>query len=128
MARNRHALTLLAGCALLAWPAAAQPVPPDAGWVPRPVAVLRGLDKVSAVATTLVIPAGTTVSFGSLSITVRSCDVRPPDQPGDATAFIDVVDSRSGAPPFHGWIFANEPSIDIFQHPVYDLRLSGCRE
>lgn len=129
MARNRHrrALMLLAGCALLARTAAAQPVPADAGWVERPVAELRGLDKVTAAMKPLVVRVGESAGFGSLSITVRACRVRPPDQPPDATAFVDIVDSRAGAPPFHGWIFANEPSINIFQHPVYDVRLTGCR-
>ena len=128
MARNshRHGLMLMAACALVARTAGAQPVPADAGWLPRQTAELRGLDKVTAAMKPLVVTVGGAVHLGSLTITVRACQVRPPDQPPDATAFLDIVDSRSGAPEFHGWMFANEPSINIFQHPVYDVRLNGC--
>ncbi len=116
------AMILLSGTTALA-----QPVPVDAPWQDRPVADLRGLDKVTASAKEILVKAGTAATFGSLTISVRSCKIRAPDQPPDATAFLDVVDSRGGAADFHGWIFANEPSINLYQHAVYDIRLIGCR-
>ncbi len=32
----------------------------------------------------------------------------------------------AGAPGFHGWVFANEPALNMLEHPVYDIRLVAC--
>jgi len=53
--------------------------------------------------------------------------VRPPDQPADATAFLDIIDSHGGAPAFHGWMLLSDPALSMFAHPVYDVRLAGCQ-
>jgi hypothetical protein len=104
----------------------ATPAPPPPQWLPRPGAELRALDKISAVPTTIRLKVGDSAQFGSLTIRLLGCMVRPPDQPEDATAFLDVQDSRAGEPGFHGWMFAKEPELSVLEHPVYDLRLIGC--
>jgi len=70
---------------------------------------------------------GQAVQYGTLSVTLRSCVVHPADQPADAAAFLDIVDSRPGGPGFHGWMFAAEPEVAMLEHPVYDIRFLGCR-
>jgi hypothetical protein len=57
---------------------------------------------------------------------LRACDVRPAGLPEDATAELSVVDSREGEPGFEGWILEKEPSLNMLEHPVYDLQLKGC--
>src|SRR3546814_14554583 len=47
-------------------------------WIPRPVAVLQGLDKVTARISTVTAPVGEAVKFGTLSITVATCQEHPP--------------------------------------------------
>ena len=64
--------------------------------------------------------------FGSLTVRVRSCFVRPPDQAADATAFVDVTNTRGDADVFHGWVLASAPAVSQMEHPVYDLKLIGC--
>ena len=129
----RRVLPLLAAAWLLpawllpvwllpAWPAAAQ----DA-WARRGVAELTVLDKVRAQATPVSVPVGQSVTFHSLTIKVLGCAVRPPDQAPDATAFVDITDSTPGAPGLRGWILANEPFMNMLQHPIYDVRVTGCR-
>ena len=81
------------------------------------------LDKVTAHATTLVGRVGETLHFGSLDIVARSCVVRTED----AAAFLEISDPRTGTPPFKGWMVASSPSLNIFEHPLYDVRLVGCR-
>ena len=108
-------------------PAATTPPPPPA-WVARGVAEVVALDKVTARATPLSIRVGQSASFRTLTIAVRACDTRPPDQPPDATAFVDVTDSHAGAPQFHGWLLLSAPSVSMLQHPIYDLRLTGCHD
>ena len=56
------------------------------------------------------VKVGSSVRDGSLTITVRACVVRPPDQPQDAAAFMVIADSNASEPGFQGWMFASAPS------------------
>jgi len=94
--------------------------PPQNVWLPQKTADLIALDKVS-------VPVGQSAGFGSLTIDVRACLVRPPDQAADATAWLDITDSHPGSPQFHGWILLSAPGLSMLQHPVYDIRLADCR-
>jgi len=106
---------------------AGAPTPLPADWQPRGLVELRALDKVTARATMLTGKAGEMLHFGSLSIAVRSCVSRPPDQPADSAVYLDITDLHVGAAEFHGWMLAAEPSIGMLEHPVYDIRLAACR-
>lgn len=100
------------------------------GWVPQRVAELQALDKVTARVSTLRVPVNQPASFGTLTVTVRSCQARPPDEVPDASAWLEIADSRppaNGAAVFRGWMFANAPGVSMLQHPVYDIRLIECR-
>ena len=107
-------------------PAAAVPPPPV--WLPRGVADLMALDKVTARATALSVRVGQSATFGTLSIAVRVCDTRPPDQPADATAYLDIADTHLGGPQFHGWMVVSDPALSMLEHPIYDVRLVGCHD
>ena len=95
-------------------------------WLPAGVAKLQALDKVNAKAAELTIDVGKSATFGSLTIAVKACAIRPPDQPADAAAYLDVTDSHSGTPGFQGWMLQEEPSVSMMQNPVYDIRVAGC--
>ncbi len=99
--------------------------PPDT-WVPRQAATLRVLNKLDSTVTPVTIKVGGTATLQTLSITVKACDIRPPDLPQDATAQLVVTDSREGAPGFSGWILEQEPAANMLEHPVYDIQLAGC--
>ncbi|WP_203073391.1 DUF2155 domain-containing protein [Falsiroseomonas ponticola] len=122
MIRTLAAAALLA-CAIAA-PAAAQE------WRPQRVAVLQALDKVTARVITLRATLNQPERFGSLTITVRSCNARPPDEVPDAAAWLEITDSRApanGAAVFRGWMFAEAPGVNMLEHPVYDIRIMECR-
>ena len=94
-----------------------------------PVAVLRGLDKVTARVTTLNAPVGETIPFGALEITVRTCDKRPPEEPPESAVFLEITEIRVGNPSidlFHGWMFASSPALSAMDHPVYDVWVLDC--
>ncbi|HBK08772.1 MAG TPA: DUF2155 domain-containing protein [Acetobacteraceae bacterium] len=95
-------------------------------WVPGAVAKVQALDKVNAQTSTLTIKVGQSVTFGSLTITAKACVTRPVDQPADAAAYLTVTDSHPDSPGFAGWMLAGEPSVSMLQHPIYDLRVTGC--
>jgi hypothetical protein len=92
-------------------------------------AVLQGLDKITARISTIEVPVGETVSFGSLQITVQACDKRPPEETPESAAFLQVVEQKPGEQPvtrFSGWMFASSPALSAMEHPVYDLWVLDC--
>jgi hypothetical protein len=100
---------------------------PPSAWLPQPTAMLQVLDKLNAQNAVLTVKVGQSAQFGSLTIQVQACQIRPPDQPQDATAYLTITDSHADAPGFRGWLLANHPSVSMLQHPIYDVRVVGCR-
>jgi hypothetical protein len=105
----------------------AAPAPAAETWLPCTGVDLVALDKVTARSTQLSARIGQDVQYGSLTIVARSCDVRPPGVSPDAAAFLEITDSRPGVAPFRGWMLKSAPSVSIYEHPVYDIRVVGCR-
>ncbi|MBT6315165.1 MAG: DUF2155 domain-containing protein [Alphaproteobacteria bacterium] len=93
-----------------------------------PGAVLQGLDKITARVSELPVQNGQTVQFGSLVIRVSACNRRPPEEPPEATAFVEIGDGKQTPPTllFRGWMFASSPAVSAFEHPVYDVRVLRC--
>jgi hypothetical protein len=100
---------------------------PQSTWLPQATAMLQVLDKLNAQNSVLTVKVGQSAQYGSLTIQVQACQIRPPDQPQDATAFLTITDSHADAPGFRGWLLANNPSVSMLQHPIYDVRVVGCR-
>jgi len=95
-------------------------------WQPASAAKVQALDKVNAQAVNLTVKVGQAITFESLTIDVKACLVRPPDQPADAAAYLQVTDGHPDAPGFTGWMLANEPAVSMMQSPIYDIRVVGC--
>lgn len=109
----------------------APPPPPARTFDPMPVALLQGLDKVTARTSTFEAKVGEVVQFGQLSITVKSCRKSAPIDPPESAAFLDVQEKRpDGAmvPVFNGWMFASSPALSAMEHPVYDVWVKDCRK
>lgn len=97
---------------------------------PEPIAVLQGLDKISARVSRFDAPVGQTVAFGTLSITVRDCERSPPEARPENDAFIQIDENRPGEPParrFSGWMFSSSPALSALENPVYDVNLLECK-
>jgi hypothetical protein len=45
--------------------------------IPEPIAILQGLDKISARVSQIEAPVGRSVGFGTLSIMVHDCEQKP---------------------------------------------------
>lgn len=109
----------------------APPPPPARKFDPMPVALLQGLDKVTARTSTFEAKVGEPVSFGQLTITVKACQKASPIDPPESAAFLDVQEKRSDgavAPVFQGWMFASSPALSAMEHPVYDVWVKDCRK
>lgn len=92
-------------------------------------AVLRGLDKVTARVSDIYAPLDVPVQFGSLQITVRKCNKRPPEETPEQTVFLEINDNRPDhtiARIFTGWMFWSSPARNALEHPVYDVWLKDC--
>ena len=93
-------------------------------------AVLQGLDKVTARVSTFAAPIGLPVRFGTLEIVADTCVKKPPEEPPETAAFLDIYELRPGEPGqkiFSGWMFASSPALNPLEHPVYDVWLKDCR-
>lgn len=116
----------LAACVFLV----AAPAPSSAAWAQQKTAVLRGLDKITAKVSEFDAPVDRTVRFGTLEISVRACTKRPPEEPPETTAFLEVTDQRPGGEArklFAGWMFASSPALSALEHPVYDVWVIDCK-
>lgn len=96
----------------------------------RRVAVLQGLDKVTARISTFEAPVGRAVGFGTLRIVARYCRKRPPEEPPETTAFLEIDEVPRDGPAlrlFSGWMFASSPALASLEHPIYDVWVLDCR-
>jgi hypothetical protein len=112
-------LCALAGLVSLPVPAVAQEV-----------AVLQGLNKITARVSTIEAPIDQVVRFGTLDITVKRCSKRPPEETPESTAYLEIRERRSGERSvdlFAGWMFASSPAVSSMEHPVYDVWVIDCR-
>ena len=93
------------------------------------VAVLQGLDKVTARVSELRAPLDAVVEFGTLEIVVRACHKTPPEEPPESAAFLEIRESRRDQPAkplFSGWMFASTPGLSTLEHSVYDIWVLDC--
>ena len=98
--------------------------------IKEPVAVLQGLDKITARVSDIAAPVGKTVQFGTLAITVRACEKNPPEDKPEDAAFLQIDEVRPGEENirrFSGWMFAQSPALSSLEHPVYDVILLDCK-
>lgn len=111
---------------VLVWPGSL----PAAHAAPYEIAVLQGLDKITARVSTFDAPVGRAVRFGSLEIIARTCDKRPPEETPESAAFLDIWEIRPGQPAsaiYRGWMFASSPALAAMEHAVYDVWVIDCK-
>ena len=127
---------------LLAAPASAQENTPgkesesgSSANLEHQVAVLQGLDKITARISPVFATLGLPTYFGSLEIVVRACRETPPTEPPESAAFLEIRElppnvDRDQEPEilFSGWMFASSPAVSALEHAVYDVWVVDCEE
>lgn len=99
--------------------------------IERRIAVLRWLDKTAARVQTMEVEVNRTFQIQTLQIIVRACVERPPEDPPESAAFLDVWENKPGQPAnevFRGWMYASSPGLSAMEHPVYDVWVLDCKE
>lgn len=112
--------------------AAATP-PNDYGATPMKdrVAVIGLLNKRNNVSEELQLKPGETREVGPVIVRVSACERTAPwEMPQQTGAFVQVDIKGRGDPQhkrvFSGWLFRESPSINVVEHPVYDVWVKDC--
>ena len=91
---------------------------------------LKILDKISSKNSLVKLRNGELITFKDLSIKSLKCKNSEFDDNPEITAYIQVRDLTSKNNDevfvFNGWMFSSSPSIEPFDHPVYDVWLISC--
>ncbi len=94
-------------------------------------AVFSGLDKITGRIISFDAAIGETVQFGALQVTARACNTRPPTEPTNTDAFVEVDEVTLQGEIrriFTGWMFAASPGLHAVEHPIYDVWLTDCAQ
>ena len=91
---------------------------------------LRALDKITAKTLDIDIILGKKKKFGYLEILPKNCKRSLEANDSSVVAYLQVKDLSDKSDEkvfvFNGWTFSSSPTLRPFDHPVYDLWLTGC--
>jgi len=77
---------------------------------------------------------GETLRFATLTVRVRACETTPPWEARQTAAYLQIDDApvavrtapRAPRRVFSGWMFAESPSLNPLEHPLYDVWVRSC--
>ena len=88
------------------------------------------LDKLSSKNKLIKINIGEEFIFKNLVLKVLKCKNSKFDDDPEITSYLQVKDinnqNNNEVFVFNGWTFSSSPSIQVFDHPVYDLWILKC--
>ena len=91
---------------------------------------IKILDKVSSKNELLKIKIGENIKYKKISIIALKCKNSEFDDNPEVTAYLQVKDLNNKTNDevfvFNGWTFSSSPTINPFDHPVYDIWLTKC--
>jgi len=91
---------------------------------------IKILDKISSKNNLISLKNSEELIFGDLAIKSMKCKNSEFDDNPEVTAYIQVRDltnkDNNEVFVFNGWMFSSSPSINPFDHPVYDIWLVKC--
>ncbi len=99
------------------------------------VATLGFLNKRNNVTQDVVLRSGEARRIGNVVIRLATCErTLPWEKPAEEGAFVQLfVEERATNAAalqwrkvFSGWMFKNSPSLNVVEHPVYDVWLKSC--
>ena len=112
-------------------PAARSPAPRATAVTPvnERVLVVGALAKRTGETRFLTLKPGQYIDFAGIRITARTCETTPPwEWPKLQGAFLQVDERLAGQVrrAFSGWLYAESPSLNVMQHPRYDVWFKSC--
>ena len=97
--------------------------------------ILRTLDKVTATTKDYTVKIGSELKYGSLTVSVKHCEKKPPEEVPETYAFLQIDDLKLDGKGekgeqervFSGWMMASNPAISALDHSVYDIWVIDCK-
>jgi len=99
------------------------------------VATLGLLNKRNNISRDIELSPGQSRRVGEVVVRLASCERTAPwESPPETGAFVQVfVEERTDADAdlrwnriFSGWLFKNSPSLNVVEHPIYDVWVKDC--
>jgi len=99
------------------------------------VATLGLINKRNNIAQDIVLKPGESRRVGNVIVKLATCERTAPwEDPAETGAFVQVyVEERASIQEklnwhkvFSGWLFKNAPSLNVVEHPVYDVWVKDC--
>jgi hypothetical protein len=99
------------------------------------VATLGLLNKRNNLTQDVVLKTGESKRVGNVIVKLATCErTLPWEEPEEEGAFVQVfIEERAKASDplawrkvFSGWLFKNTPSLNVVEHPVYDVWVKSC--
>ena len=91
---------------------------------------IKILDKISSKNISVKLINGENFEYSDLQIKSINCKHSEFDDDPEIIAYVQVRDlsnkKNNEVYVFNGWMFSSSPSINPFDHPVYDIWLTGC--
>ncbi len=123
--------------AIIAATVAAAALAPSAVVTPMNERIVRfaALNKRNGQTQEFAVRPGETIRFATLTVTVRACETTPAWEARQTAAYLRIDDSpiqvrTTSARPtrrvFSGWMFAESPSLNPLEHPLYDVWVRSC--
>jgi hypothetical protein len=117
----------------LAGPAKAKVLPPLKVATPMAEreAVIGFLNKRNGTTRDLVMKPGTGIRIGDAIVKLRACETTQPWEDEQLTgSFVQLIvndTDKKWRRYFSGWLFKESPSLNVVEHPVYDVWTKECR-
>lgn len=93
-------------------------------------AVLGFLNKRNGLSRDLVLRPGQAVRIGDAIVRLRACETSAPWEVQTLTGAFVQLDVRNGEDQyqriFSGWLYKESPSLNVVEHPVYDVWPKSC--
>lgn len=99
------------------------------------VATLGFLNKRNNITQDIVLKSGESRRIGNAIVKLATCEKTAPwEDPAETGAFVQLfVEERATTDQplawrkvFSGWLFRNSPSLNVVEHPIYDVWVKDC--
>lgn len=99
------------------------------------VATLGIINKRNNLVQDIVLKSGEQRTVGNVVVKLAACEKTAPwERPQEVGAFVQVFvqerarvsDPLAWHKVFSGWLFKNSPSLNVVEHPVYDVWVKDC--
>jgi len=95
------------------------------------VAVVGLLNKRNGLWRDLTMKPGESIRIGDVVVRLSACEATAPWEPEQLTgAFVQVITRAANAKwyrVFSGWLYKESPSLNVVEHPIYDVWVKSCQ-